>query len=65
MLRSAYRGRGWRHGEGSLTAVLGTAVTAAIAIGQGWAHAITSEVYAVALAIGYYVWGGATLTGER
>lgn len=40
------------------TAVLGTAFAVAYAIGRGWAPAIFIGVYTVALAIGYYVWGG-------
>jgi hypothetical protein len=39
-------------------AVLGTVAAAALAVAQGWASAVIVEVVAIALAVGYYVWGG-------
>jgi hypothetical protein len=36
----------------------GTVIAAAILAGQGWAAAIPVEAVMVAMAIGYYVWGG-------
>jgi hypothetical protein len=39
-------------------AVLGTAATTAVVIGQGWAPAIYVEIAWIALAAGYYAWGG-------
>ena len=39
-------------------AVLGTAATTAVAISQGWAAAVYVELAWIALAVGYYAWGG-------
>jgi hypothetical protein len=39
-------------------AVLGTAATTAVVVGQGWTTAIYVEIPWVALAVGYHVWGG-------
>jgi hypothetical protein len=39
-------------------AVMGTVVAAALAVSQGWAVGIVIEVVFVALAAGYWAWGG-------
>src|ERR1039457_6009196 len=39
-------------------AVLGTAATTAVVVSQGWTTAMYVEIPWVALAVGYYVWGG-------
>jgi hypothetical protein len=39
-------------------AIGGTVIAAALVAGQGWAAAIPVEAVMVAMAIGYYVWGG-------
>ena len=39
-------------------AVLGTAATTAVVVSQGWTTAMYVEIAWIALAAGYYVWGG-------
>jgi len=39
-------------------AVLGTAATTAVVVSQGWTTAMYVEIAWIALAVGYYVWGG-------
>jgi hypothetical protein len=39
-------------------AVVGTAANAAVVVSQGWTTAIYVEIPWLALAVGYYVWGG-------
>jgi len=36
----------------------GTGLAAAVAVGRGWGAAIPTEVMAIILAVGYYIWGG-------
>ena len=47
-----------RLGTPMSVALIGTVVAAALAVGQGWTVGIVIEVVFVALAAGYWAWGG-------